>query len=197
MSRLDRITTDPEICHGQPTVRGLRYPVVTLPELLASGCRSTMSSRTIPISNVTTCSPHLSTGLSPSAEAGRFRSGRREVPRRRPATGQAGPRPVRCWTRRPAHHRAAADDHTTDAQIARQADAEDRVVVTKDADFRDGHLINGSPRRLLVVATGNISNAALLKLIEEHLDAVVAAFADADFVELRAGELSVHRRPGE
>ena len=36
MSRLDRITTDPAICHGQPTVRGLRYPVESLLELLAS-----------------------------------------------------------------------------------------------------------------------------------------------------------------
>jgi uncharacterized protein (DUF433 family) len=37
MSRLDRITSDPSLCHGQPTVRGLRYPVETLLELLASG----------------------------------------------------------------------------------------------------------------------------------------------------------------
>jgi len=37
MSRLDRITTDPAICHGQPTVRGLRYPVENTLELLASG----------------------------------------------------------------------------------------------------------------------------------------------------------------
>ena len=37
MSRLDRITSDPAICHGQPTVRGLRYPVETLLELLSSG----------------------------------------------------------------------------------------------------------------------------------------------------------------
>lgn len=37
MSRLDRITTDSGICHGTPTVRGLRYPVVMLVELLASG----------------------------------------------------------------------------------------------------------------------------------------------------------------
>jgi uncharacterized protein (DUF433 family) len=37
MTRLDRITTDPEICHGKPTLRGLRYPVQTLLELLASG----------------------------------------------------------------------------------------------------------------------------------------------------------------
>lgn len=37
MSRLERITTDPAICHGQPTVRGLRYPVQLLLELLSSG----------------------------------------------------------------------------------------------------------------------------------------------------------------
>ena len=37
MSRLDRITSDPSICHGQPTIRGLRYPVADLLELLASG----------------------------------------------------------------------------------------------------------------------------------------------------------------
>jgi uncharacterized protein (DUF433 family) len=34
---LDRITIDPGICHGKPTVRGMRYPVETLLELLASG----------------------------------------------------------------------------------------------------------------------------------------------------------------
>ncbi len=37
VSRLERITVDPSICHGKPTVRGLRYPVETLLELLASG----------------------------------------------------------------------------------------------------------------------------------------------------------------
>ena len=37
MSRLDRIVSDPSICHGQPVVRGLRYPVEFLLDLLASG----------------------------------------------------------------------------------------------------------------------------------------------------------------
>ena len=36
MTRLDRITTDPAICHDKPTIRGLRYPVDSLLELLAS-----------------------------------------------------------------------------------------------------------------------------------------------------------------
>jgi uncharacterized protein (DUF433 family) len=37
MNLADRITIDPEICHGKPTVRGLRYPVETILELLSSG----------------------------------------------------------------------------------------------------------------------------------------------------------------
>lgn len=32
-----RITVDSEICHGKPTIRGLRYPVANMLELLASG----------------------------------------------------------------------------------------------------------------------------------------------------------------
>jgi uncharacterized protein (DUF433 family) len=34
---LSRISIDPHICHGKPCVRGLRYPVEMLLELLSSG----------------------------------------------------------------------------------------------------------------------------------------------------------------
>lgn len=34
---MQRITIDPNICHGKPCIRGLRYPVETLLELLSAG----------------------------------------------------------------------------------------------------------------------------------------------------------------
>ena len=34
---LQRITLDPNICHGKPCIRGLRYPVELILELLSSG----------------------------------------------------------------------------------------------------------------------------------------------------------------
>ena len=34
---LVRITTDPDICHGKPIVRGMRWPVQNVLELMASG----------------------------------------------------------------------------------------------------------------------------------------------------------------
>jgi uncharacterized protein (DUF433 family) len=37
MDFAERITIDPEICHGKPTIRGLRYPVEMILELLGSG----------------------------------------------------------------------------------------------------------------------------------------------------------------
>lgn len=84
-------------------------------------------------------------------------------------------------------------NRTTDAQIAALADREGRVVVTKDRDFRDGHLLSGSPRRLLVVATGNITNAALLALFAANLDVIVAALNEVAFVEIGPEALVLHR----
>lgn len=34
---VERITIDSEICHGKPCIRGLRYPVEFILELLGSG----------------------------------------------------------------------------------------------------------------------------------------------------------------
>lgn len=36
-SLLSRITIDPEICHGKPVVRGLRYPAESILEYLVAG----------------------------------------------------------------------------------------------------------------------------------------------------------------
>jgi len=69
--------------------------------------------------------------------------------------------------------------------------------VTKDRDFRDGYLLAGSPRRLLVVATGNITNAALLALFASAHDAIVEALGEVDFIELRSDALLLHRRRGD
>lgn len=34
---LSRITASPDVCHGKPCIRGLRYPVEFLLELMSSG----------------------------------------------------------------------------------------------------------------------------------------------------------------
>jgi predicted nuclease of predicted toxin-antitoxin system len=85
-------------------------------------------------------------------------------------------------------------NRSTDQQIAVMADAAGRVVVSKDADFRNSHLLTGSPARLLVVATGNIRNDDLLSLFETHLGAIEEGLALGDYVELRQDAVVTHPR---
>jgi len=67
----------------------------------------------------------------------------------------------------PAHARPPSGYRTTDAVIAELADRDDRVVVTKNRDFRDGHAL--VDHKVGGVASGNITNAALPALFSEHL----------------------------
>lgn len=87
-------------------------------------------------------------------------------------------------------------NRTTDSEITALADAQERIVVSKDRDFRHAHLLSNRPRRLLVVSTGKITNTELLRLVVENLGELIAAFAESDFVELGTHSLSVHLRPG-
>lgn len=36
-SNIKRITIDPEICHGKPIIRGMRWPVEVILDMLGSG----------------------------------------------------------------------------------------------------------------------------------------------------------------
>ncbi len=83
-------------------------------------------------------------------------------------------------------------NRTTDQQIAALADQDGRVVVPKDVDFRNSHLLTGSPARLLLVTTGNIGNDDLLKLFESRHVEIEEAFTLGDHVELRRGAIVWH-----
>lgn len=37
MSYLERITTNPDICHGKPCIRGMRWPVEVIIDMLGAG----------------------------------------------------------------------------------------------------------------------------------------------------------------
>ena len=52
-------------------------------------------------------------------------------------------------------------NRTSDDELTTLADTEGRAVITKDADFVDSHTLQGRPAKLLLISTGNISNAAL------------------------------------
>jgi predicted nuclease of predicted toxin-antitoxin system len=86
----------------------------------------------------------------------------------------------------------SAGNRTSDQEIASIADDEDAVVITKDADFLDSHLLNGSPSRLLLVSTGNISNRQLHSLFEQHINRITSALVDGRLLELTPTDLIIH-----
>lgn len=87
-----------------------------------------------------------------------------------------------------------AGNRTSDAEVARVADAAGRVVVTKDRDFRESHLLARTPQMLLIVTTGNITNHDRMVLFRKHLDAIVDFLSQAAFVELSHDRLIAHSR---
>jgi predicted nuclease of predicted toxin-antitoxin system len=72
-------------------------------------------------------------------------------------------------------------------------------VITKDNDFYVGHLLEQSPRSLLIVVTGNIANSALITLFEKHLEEMVTMLNECSVVELGHNRLVGHadRKTGD
>src|ERR1700684_346116 len=75
-------------------------------------------------------------------------------------------------------------NRTTDTQIIARADQEQRIVVTKDADFVNEHVLHGRPAKLLLVSTGNISNRELEALVVPMIPDIMREFQTNAFLEL-------------
>jgi predicted nuclease of predicted toxin-antitoxin system len=81
---------------------------------------------------------------------------------------------------------------STDLEIRTIADSDERIVITKDYDFLDSYYFQNSPKKLLLITTGNIKNQKLLELLELNLDYIVQLFQEYSFVELSNFEIIGH-----
>jgi len=59
-------------------------------------------------------------------------------------------------------------NRSSDDSISAKADQDERVVFSKDKDCIQSHLLLGSPRKLLLITTGNISNQELASSTIAH-----------------------------
>ena len=83
-------------------------------------------------------------------------------------------------------------ERTTDNEIRKISVEQDRIVITKDSDFVDSHLIQGIPNKLLIITTGNITNTHLLALIDKHFESVIRLFDMYDLIEINNSEIIGH-----
>lgn len=82
--------------------------------------------------------------------------------------------------------------YTKDSEISRYADENGFTVMTKDADFKNSHLLENSPSRLLKISLGNIPTKRLIEILDANLDKIVAHFkAEKCFIELGDGFMEV------
>ncbi|MDB5116863.1 MAG: hypothetical protein JWQ79_2355 [Mucilaginibacter sp.] len=63
--------------------------------------------------------------------------------------------------------------HTTDAEICKYADEHSMTVITKDQDFKNSHFINKTPKKVIRVTLGNISNTDLINLFDKYLPFII------------------------
>ncbi len=82
---------------------------------------------------------------------------------------------------------------TKDSDINAISVKEQRVVVSKDADFIDSLLISKKPYKLLYIATGNISNKELQELLEKNIGDIELAFSSSRLIELTPASLIIHQ----
>ena len=80
-----------------------------------------------------------------------------------------------------------------DSVINRISVEQERIVITKDSDFRDSYFIQGKPYKLLLISTGNIKNNDLIALLEQNLDRIVEAFQTYSYVEIGRNYLTIHQ----
>jgi predicted nuclease of predicted toxin-antitoxin system len=74
-------------------------------------------------------------------------------------------------------------NRTPDDDLISRAENDDRVLITKDGEFVDSHLLKARPPKLLLLTTGNIGNAELERLFVPLIPTIVADFQAHAFLE--------------
>jgi predicted nuclease of predicted toxin-antitoxin system len=75
-----------------------------------------------------------------------------------------------------------ASNATKDSEINRISIVDERIVVSKDGDFYNSFTAQKEPFKLLHIATGNISNKELLRLIETNIQLILTSLDQGSVV---------------
>lgn len=108
------------------------------------------------------------------------------------------PRRLALWLREIGHDAIHTLDlphknQTTDVEINAVSLRENRVVITKDADFINSFLLLRQPYKLLVVSTGNIPNVALEEIFIRNISAITSSLEAHHYIELTRTALVIHQ----
>ena len=86
-----------------------------------------------------------------------------------------------------------AQNLSADWDIVQVADAEARIVISKDSDFLKLHILRKRPTRLLMITTGNIINQQLIELFERNFETILQLFESYAVVEINNSFVVGHK----
>ncbi|GAB3968196.1 hypothetical protein GCM10028806_11690 [Spirosoma terrae] len=73
---------------------------------------------------------------------------------------------------------------TKDSEIRMLSMANERIVISKDADFYDSYTAKQEPYKLVYLTIGNLSNKDLLHLFDKNLGHLMAVLERSSVVEM-------------
>jgi len=85
-------------------------------------------------------------------------------------------------------------ERTSDKEIRQISIEQNRVVITKDSDFFDSHIVQGIPSKLIFVTTGNIVNRDLLNIIGKYFETMIKLLEIYDLIEINNEEIIGHEK---
>lgn len=71
---------------------------------------------------------------------------------------------------------------TKDADIRRYADMHEMILLTKDKDFVTSHAFLRSPKRLIKINLGNLSNSELLHIVDKNWMSISGIISRAEYM---------------
>ena len=73
---------------------------------------------------------------------------------------------------------------TTDSEIRLLSIHEERIVISKDADFYDSYTLKQEPYKLVYLTIGNLGNKELLTLFAKNLTHLIAVLERSSVIEM-------------
>jgi predicted nuclease of predicted toxin-antitoxin system len=81
-------------------------------------------------------------------------------------------------------------ERTSEVEILKIAALENRIVITKDKDFLDSHLLFEKPKKLILITSGNIKNKVFFLLFKNNFTKIVELLPKHSLIGLNSFDIT-------
>lgn len=81
-------------------------------------------------------------------------------------------------------------ERTTDKEILNISELEHRIIITKDKDFLDSHILLNKPEKLVLITSGNIKNKDFFVLFRNNFKSITELLSKHSLIELNSFDIT-------